>query len=149
MFAANQMSSDLPLLFANRRLVRLTLVVGTGLVQHGGTNGSDPRRGTREDVGDSTSAGSVFVTRSTLITRSGQQSDTLQTDLHELDVDLVHVIEGLLSGRATSDLALQVFRPAPRHRNSKREALGVEETSGKLVHPVVDGPVPESSVQGK
>ncbi len=137
------------LLLANRGLVGLTLGLSRRRDQHSSTDGSDPRRGTREDGGDTAVAVVELVTRSTLITRGSQESDTLETDLDEFSVDLGDVLVRRLTVGAVDDLALLVFGPAPGHGDDERESLGVEQLSGEFVHPSVNSPEPESGVQGK
>ncbi len=127
----------------------MTLGLSRRRDQHSGTDGSDPRRGTREDSGDTTAAVSELITRSTLIARSSQESDTLETDLDEFGVDLGDVLVRRLTVGAIDDLALLIFGPAPGHGDNERVGLGVEQLSGKLVHPSLNSPEPESGVQSK
>jgi hypothetical protein len=136
-------------LLANRGLVGLTLSLSRRRNQHSSTNGGDPRRGTREDSGDTTAAVSELITRSTLVTRGSQESDTLETNLDELGVNFADVLVRRLTVGTVDDLALLIFGPAPGHGDDERESLGVEQLSGEFVHPSVNSPEPESGVQGK
>jgi hypothetical protein len=136
-------------LLADRRLVGLTLGLRRRRDQHGSTDRGDPRRGTREDGGDTARAVSELITGGTLVTRGSQESDTLETNLDEFSVDLVDVLVRRLTVGAVDDLALLVFGPAPGHGDDVGEGLGVEQLSGELVHPAVHSPEPEGRVESK
>ena len=118
-------------------------------IQHGGSDGGDPRRSTREDGRQGRGGGEavgVSVTRSSLITRRGEERDTESSDLHELVVDTSNIRLGV---RARSDLALKRLGPSPGHGDNERRVGGVDEGSGELVHPARNSPEPGLSVQGK
>jgi hypothetical protein len=80
-----------------------------------GSDGGNPRRGTREDGGDGSLGGvavGVGISGSTLITRGSQEGNTSTGDLHELSVDTLDI--SLRVGALLSvDLALLGLGPSP------------------------------------
>lgn len=83
-----------------------------------------------------------------MVTGGSEEGDTNGTNLLELNVGSINVLLGGLITSAVTNIALVGLGPSPGHTDNERGVLGGKEISGKVVHPVSNGPEPDGGGLG-